>query len=359
MASPKTNESLGAQVQELVDKTIRRSIKGVQFIQTRGKADVGRTPKDLIYSRGTLRLYHYHYMADEIYRVPVMLVMATTNRGFVFDLLPGHSMVEFLLKHGFDVYMVDWEPPTPSEHGLALADYTDDFLPTCVEKVIEDSGEPDVSIVGYCQGGVLSLIYAATHPDGPLKNLACLTTPVNQEAMGLFRVWADERYLDLDNLVDTLGIIPSDFVERMFEMLRPAQKTAGRLRLLDQIWDDNFVRSYRAFDRWGRESLPLAGEYYRETTRELLWGNKLYKGTLEVNGKVADLANIKVPIMNIMAEHDHIAPFDATKPLLDLVGSEDKTELVLKGGHVSLIAGPNAVLRMWPALDTWLAERSV
>ena len=63
--------------------------------------------------------------------------------------------------------------------------------------------------------------------------------------------------------------------------------------------------------------------------------------------------------MAVMAEHDHIATYGATKPLLDLVGSEDKRELVLKGGHVSLIAGPNAARRMWPAVNEWLGERSV
>jgi polyhydroxyalkanoate synthase subunit PhaC len=31
---------------------------------------------------------------------------------------------------------------------------------------------------------------------------------------------------------------------------------------------------------------------------------------------------------------------------------------VLKGGHVSLVAGPNAVKRMWPKLDQWLERRS-
>lgn len=346
------------QMQSLVDKTIQRSVKGMQFLRA-APAEVGQTPKDLIYSRGTLRLYHYHAQSDEIYRIPVMLVMATTNKGYLFDILPGQSMVEFLLKKGFDVYVVDWEAPLQSEKGLSLADYTDDFLPTCIEKVQADCGETDISIVGYCQGGVLSLIYAALNPDGPLKNLVTLTTPVNQHEMGLFKLWSDERYLDVDKLVDSLGIIPAEFIERGFEMLRPAQKTAGQLRLMDQVWDDDFVRSYRAFERWGNETLPLAGEYYRDTTKELMWGNKLYKGTLEINGKTANLNNVKIPVMNVMAEHDHIAPIAAAKPVLDLVGSTDKEELVLKGGHVSLIAGPRAVLRMWPALDKWLSVRSV
>ncbi|XOV86159.1 MAG: PHA/PHB synthase family protein [Pseudomonadota bacterium] len=351
------NELVG-QMRELVDKTIQRTVKGVQFLRA-GKADVGLTPKDLVYDKGTLKLYHYHPMEDEIYRIPVILVMATTNKGYLFDLLPGQSMIEFLLKNGYDVFMVDWDPPLPSERGLGLADYTQDFLPACVDKVMEITGEQDVNIIGYCMGGVLSLIYAATHLDGPLRNLACLTTPVNWHEMGLFRLWSDERYLDVDKLVDTLGIVPADFIERSFEMLRPAQRTAGRLRVWNEMWNDDFVRSYRAFERWGNETLPLAGEYYRETTRELMWGNKLYTGDLVVDGKPANLADITIPIMTVMAEHDHIAQIEATKPLLDLVGSTDKTEVVLKGGHVSLIAGPNAVKRMWPALNAWLGERSV
>jgi len=89
-----------------------------------------------------------------------------------------------------------------------------------------------------------------------------------------------------------------------------------------------------------------------------MWGNKLYKGTLHIDGQPANLPDITIPVMNIMAEHDHIAPVEATKPLLDLVGSDDTEELILKGGHVSLIAGPRAVLRMWPAVDQWLSVRS-
>ena len=76
-------------------------------------------------------------------------------------------------------------------------------------------------------------------------------------------------------------------------------------------------------------------------------------------GKPAKLGNIKVPLLSVVAEHDHLAPRDSTKPLLDLVGSEDKQEILLKGGHVSLIAGPNAIKRMWPRLNEWLAPRSV
>ncbi len=358
MSEPALDKNLLGDMQTFVQRAIDRGRRTFE-LATAAPEPVGLTPKDVLYSRGTLRLYHYHPLSDEVYRVPVLLVMATTNKAFVFDLAPGQSMVEFLLKQGFDVYVIDWEPPTPEERGLTLASYTQDFIPTCVQKVQDDTGETDVSIIGYCMGGVLSLIYAATHADGPLKNLVCLTTPVNMHGMGLQNVWNDKRYFDVDRLVDTLGIIPADSVTQMFEMQRPAQKIAGQLRLWEQMLDDEYVKSYRAFQRWGDETLPLAGEYLRETTKELMWDNKLFNGDLVVSGRKAKLSKIKVPMLSIVAEHDHLAPRDSTRELLDVVGSTDKEEILLKGGHVSLIAGPNAVRRMWPRLDVWLSERSV
>ena len=70
------------------------------------------------------------------------------------------------------------------------------------------------------------------------------------------------------------------------------------------------------------------------------------------------LASIKVPILHAVAEHDHIVPYDAAKHLIAKVGSTDKEEVMLKGGHVSLVAGANAIKRLWPKLDSWLGERS-
>ena len=69
-------------------------------------------------SRGTMNLYHYRPLADEIYRVPILIVMATTNRGYILDMVPGQSFIEFLLKRGYDVYMLDWSAPKPEEKSL-------------------------------------------------------------------------------------------------------------------------------------------------------------------------------------------------------------------------------------------------
>jgi polyhydroxyalkanoate synthase len=102
-----------------VERTIARSIRGVEYIASPAPA-VGVTPKELVRKDGTFNLYHYHPLADEIYRVPILIVMATSNRGYVLDLARGSSFVEFLLRSGYDVYMIDWTPPRPDEKTPAL-----------------------------------------------------------------------------------------------------------------------------------------------------------------------------------------------------------------------------------------------
>lgn len=349
--------SIAERIRAEVDRALLRGIKGLEYLSSGGPA-LGRTPRDLIHQRGTLALYHYRPMTDEVYRVPLLLVMAVTNRGYILDLAPGQSLVEFLLRQGYDVFVIDWNPPRPNEKHLRLEDYTQDFIPDCVQRVQRASGVDDVTLVGYCMGGVLATIYTALNPEGPVKNLAVFTTPIDFSRMELFTSWSDERHFDVDTLVDTLGNAPPEMIFRSFLLLRPADALTGKAQLIDKLWDDEFVKGYRMFDRWASDILPLPGEFFRQVTKELLRGNKLLKNELVLGGRKVDLSKIKVPLFHAVAEHDHIVPCDAAKPLVAMVGSKDKQEIVLKGGHVSVVAGANAVRRLWPRLDAWLGKRS-
>ncbi|NGX95990.1 MAG: alpha/beta fold hydrolase [Candidatus Afipia apatlaquensis] len=348
---------IGERIQTEVQRAIQRSIKGVEYFASSGPS-LGSTPKDVLISRGTMNLYHYRPLADEIYRIPILIVMATTNRGYILDLVPGQSFIEFLLKQGYDVYMLDWNAPRPEEKSLRMEDYVLGFIPECIQRVQEDSGETDVNVIGYCFGGVLSLLYGSIFNDGPMKNLVCFTTPIDFRQMKLFQNFADRRYFDVDGLIDKAGNVSPEMIRSSFEMLRPASRAVGQIQLWENIWNDEYVKSFQMFDRWGQDTLPLAGEYFRQTTKDLMWDNKLFNGTMTVGGRPADISKIKVPLLHAVAEHDHIVPYDAAKHLMQMIGSTDKTEIILKGGHVSLVAGANAIKRLWPKLDSWLSERS-
>ena len=341
-----------------VERAVQRGLKGMELLGAEPPA-VGRTPKSVLHRRGTLELVHYHALADEVYRIPLLIVMAPTNRGYVMDLAPGQSLIEFLLRRGYDVYMMDWHAPRPAERDLGLADYVLDFIPDCIRRVQQDSGETDVNLVSYCAGGMLSLIYLALHPDSPVRNIACFTTPIDFSRMELFRAMADEKAFDVDAFVQKHGLIPAEVVLSGFDALRPAARVAGQIRLWDNLWNDQFVSGFRMMERWGNETLPLPGAYFRDTVKQLLRGNELFKGTLKVRGRPVDLKQVTIPLLHIAAQYDHIVPPACSAPLLDMIGSTDKEEVTLPGGHVSIAAGANAVKRMWPRLDAWLEGRSV
>jgi polyhydroxyalkanoate synthase len=362
MAATKTAErpadpGLTERLRLEVERAVQRSLKGIELFGAPPPV-VGRTPKTLLHRRGTLSLFHYHATADEVYRVPLLLVMAPTNKAYILDLAPGQSLIEFLLGRGYDIYIMDWDAPGDDERDLKIEDYVLDFIPDCLRRVQQDSGEDEVTLIGYCAGGMLSAIHVALVPDGPVKNLVCFTTPVDFSKMGLFRSMADAKVFDVDRLVDSVGIIPADLVRAGFESLRPASKVASQLRLWDNLWNDEFVKGFRMTERWGNETLPLPGAYFRQTVKELLRGNALYERTLRIAGRKVDLAKITVPFLHIMAQYDHIVPPACAHPLVERVGSRDKEEVVLPGGHVSIAAGANAVKRMWPKLDAWLQGRS-
>ena len=352
-SDPALTERLRLEVQ----RAVQRGLKGIELLGAAPPV-VGRTPKTVLHRRGTLELVHYHAMASEVYRVPLLIVMAPTNKGYILDLAPGQSLIEFLLRSGYDVYMIDWNAPGDDERDLKIDNYVLDFIPDCIRRVQQDSGEQDLTLIGYCAGGMLSTLYAALHDNGPLKNLVCFTTPIDFSKMELFRSMSDAKHFDVDKFVDSVGNVPADVVTAGFDALRPASRLAGQIRLWDNLWNDQFVKGFRMMERWGNETLPLPGGYFRQTTKELLQKNALYEGTLKIGGRLVDLSRVTVPLLHVVAQYDHIVPPACAAPLVQRVGSRDKEEVILPGGHVSIAAGANAVKRMWPALDSWLQGRS-
>lgn len=353
-----TGAAFANEVRRETRHTLDRVRETPGILLGRGDPDVGLTPKETLYSRGTMRLYRYRPMVDEVYRVPVILVMSLISKPYILDLAPGQSFVEYLLKQGFDVYMIDWGVPRPEDHTLRLENYVLDFIPSCVAEVQRISRQDDVSFIGYCMGGTFGLMYAAAFPNAPLKNLACVATPIDFRGMGPLRQWADPRWFNVDRIVDSFGNIPAEVILMSLEFLRPLDRFVGYMRLWDNLWDSDYVYNWRLRYKWVNDQIPFPGECYRQVIKELMWENKLLTGELMLGNRRIDPMNIRCSVLNVMAEFDHIAPYNATRPLTSVVGSADKQDLALRGGHVSLISGRNAFVRLWPTVNDWLSIRS-
>ena len=256
-AEPARDQNVAGQVRVEVERAIQRGIRGLEYV-TAGDPVVGQTPKTSIWSRGTLKLYHYHAQADEVYRVPLLLVMSLVSKPYILDLAPGQSLVEFLVKRGFDVYMIDWGVPRPEDCRLRLEDYVLDFLPEC-----DREGRARQRRV---RGLDRRLLHGRTcsrrctrrcTPEGPLRNLACFTTPIDFDGMGLFKRWTDPKHFDVDRIVDSLGNVPPELLYASFNLLRPVSQAVGRVQLWDNLWNDKFVDVVPTLRPLGGRSDPV------------------------------------------------------------------------------------------------------
>jgi polyhydroxyalkanoate synthase len=217
--------------------------------------------------------------------------------------------------------MLDWTAPKPEEKSLRMEDYVLDFIPDCIRRVQQDSGEHDVNVIGYCFGGVLSLLYGSIFNDGPMKNLICFTTPIDFREMKLFSNFSDRRYFDVDRLVDSVGNVPPEMILSSFEMLRPASRAASQVQLWENIWNDEYVKAYRMMDRWGTGHLAAGRRVLSRHYQGPDVGQQAVQRHHVGRRPRGDISKIKVPILHAVAEHDHIVPYDAAKHLIAKVGS--------------------------------------
>jgi polyhydroxyalkanoate synthase len=182
--------------------------------------------------------------------------------------------------------------------------------------------------------------------------------PIDFAHVGLFGLWLDPRFFDVDKYVDTLGSIPADMVKLGFKLLKPTMDLSTNLNLWWNLWNPEYVAGFNALNKWANEYLPFPGEFFRQWVRDFYQQNKLIKGELVMGGRRVDLREIRCPVLAVGAKEDNIAPPACVKPLIDVVGTRDKEYVELPGGHISLIAGRGASVHCWPKVASWLAARS-
>lgn len=344
---------------EEIERSMLRFTKGLPQVVRPAADAVGRTPHDVVWTYRRARLLHYHPTQPQVRPRPLIMIYSLVNRPYILDLAPGGSFIEYLVNQGIDCYLLDWGVPEPEDSKLRFDDLVFDYIPDAVEAMRRQSKAREFSMLGYFLGGDIALLYASTHPRVALRNLICLATPADMRPMSLFDIWSDERYLNVDQMVDTLGNVPGELLQQSFRMLKPSADITSTLKLWQNLWNDEYVQGYRVMNQWTNDVVPFPGEAFRQWVKEIQRPNAyMNPGLLRLRDKPVDLGKIKASFLTIAAEKDDIVPLAATEPLIDLVGSEDKESIIVPGGHISLTAGRGAIKGLWPRVNAWLQARS-
>ncbi len=326
-------------------------------------AKIAQTPREEIWRLNKASLYRYipALPKETRHRLPLLLVFAIMNRPHVFDLRPGHSFIEYMLRHGYDVYLLDWGVPGPEDRNLKFDDYALEYLPRAIGKVRSVTGCKEFSILGWCLGALISTLYASLRPDDGLWNLVLLTAPLDftDKTAGGFVRWTSHQAFNPDQIVDTFGNVPGEMIDYGAKALKPVENFIGSyLNLWDNIENPKAIEAWHAMNTWVRDIIPMPGAAFRQLITEFYKENRLMEGTLTIRGERVDLSKLRARVLNVIAEADHITPPCQSEGVMSRIGSQDKEVFRVRGGHIGIMAGSGAEKTTWPHIDTWLAPRS-
>ena len=340
----------------LVERQVRRVRNGVAYLAGSAHPAVAQTPRDLVFTRDKARLWRYRSDRRTV-RPPLLIVHSLVSKSTILDLLPGSSMIGFLLSEGFDVFLLDWVPADAADAQNTLETYVDGYVPDAVRAAADEAGADELTVIGYCFGAVLALLLAAGHPELPIRNLVALTCPCDYREMGFMSRMFMPGRLDPDDVIDDTGLVPAAVMDEGFQSLKPTDRVVQQVTLWENLWNDRWLEGYLAINRWARDQVAFPGATFRQTVDLLIRRNGLLEGVVPLGRRDVRLADIACPFLNVYCEQDTIVRAASSKPLVGLVGSDDATELVLQSGHIGLVAGRQAK-EAQPQIAEWIRARS-
>jgi polyhydroxyalkanoate synthase subunit PhaC len=320
-----------------------------------GDVEVGTSEKRCVYSEDRIRLYRYTALARSANLKPVLICYAMVNRPYLLDLQPDRSFIRELLLAGLDVYLLDWGYPDGADRFLGLDAYVDGYLRRCVEFVLDEHAIGSLTLLGVCQGGTMSLCYAAVEPK-QIAQLITMVSPVDfKTPENLLSKWA--QHIDVALLTQS-GNVSGDFLNLIYLSLMPfrltQQKYVNLLQLQgDRVQLENFMR----MEKWIFDSPDQPATAFREFIQWFFQENRLIRDELTLAGRPVRLKNLTAPVLNIFASKDHLVPPSASIPLGAHIGSKDYQSLEVDAGHIGLYVGGKTRKSVPAAVVAWLQTR--
>jgi len=317
---------------------------------------VGCSLKEPVWSCGKTTLYRYAPLTATRWPRPVLICFALVNRPYVLDLQPDRSLVRRLLEAGLEVYLIDWGNPDDADRHIDLEEYIEQHLGGSVRHIRARHGGERLELLGVCQGGVLSLCYAALHGED-VANLITLTTPVDfHTPENLLSKWV--RGLDTA-LLESCGNVPGELLNGLFLALMPLRLTQEKyVRLLTAHPDQRAVEDFVRMEKWIFDSPPQSATALAQFVRWFYQENRLMRDTLSIGGRRVSLSDIRQPLLNLYALEDHIVPASASAVLGERAGSRDYTGCAIATGHIGMYVSRAAGAEVPRRIISWLAERS-
>ena len=302
--------------------------------------NVAMSPGKVIARNGLIELIQYTPSTPQVFRRPLLIVPPWINKFYILDLNPEKSFIRWAVAQGHSVFVISWVNPDSRHADKDFEAYMREGIFAALEAIEAATGERDCAAIGYCVGGTLlcaSLAYMAATGDARISSATLFTTQVDFEDAGDLKNFVDIAKLKaVEEKMATSGFLEGAEMAAAFNMLRPNE-------LIWSYFVNNYLkgREPRPFDllAWNSDSTRMPAANHAFYLRHCYLQNDLTGGRMVIGGQRLDLGAIKIPIYDLAAREDHIAPAKSVFTGASYFGGP--VRYVMAGsGHIAGVVNP-------------------
>jgi poly(3-hydroxybutyrate) depolymerase len=280
------------------------------------------------------------------------------HSAMIADYHKGQSLIETLLANGLGrLFLTDWKSATEDMKDFEIDQYLAE-LNVCVD----DLGGR-VNLVGLCQGGWLSAMYAARFP-GRVASLVLAGSPIDTAAgdgpiKRMAHSYATSFYEELVALGG--GLMRGSIMLQGWKGMHPEQHYfRDHVELYEHIDDPTYLSKTETFKSWYENPIDLPGRFYLQAIVQLFKENRLATGKFVGLGKRLSLKTITCPAYLLAGEADDITTKEQVFAAEELLGTSRNqiTKALVPGGHIGLFMGNRTLKTSWPVIARWISTVS-
>lgn len=302
--------------------------------------NVATAPGKVVFQNDLLQLIQYAPSTEQVYERPLLIVPPWINKFYILDLGPQKSYIRHAVSKGYTVFVVSWVNPDERLAHKTFENYMTEGILAATNAVKRETEADKVNVIGYCVGGTLlgtTLAYLAARGEEPFSSATFFAAQVDFTKAGDLMLFIDDAQLKaLEEMMAERGYLDGARMATVFNMLRPK----------DLIWPyivNNYMLGKKPFPfdllYWNQDSTRLPAANHKFYLREFYHENKLARGQMIIGNVKLDLGKVKIPIYELCAKEDHIAPARSVFIGSRLFGGP--VTFVLAGsGHIAGVINP-------------------